>query len=61
MVEVVGTCKVCGGNIVKETYLVRNYDVPIIYGPGSRHNPTHREQYKYYCAKCGILYEFVPE
>lgn len=56
IMAVVGTCKVCGGNIIEDiqTVKINSWDPPI-YGPGSKDQYSQRVV-GYYCESCKIKY-----
>jgi len=56
-----GICRVCKGTIIEST--VYEYDPmtgPPVIGPGYKRQ-QHKVSKGFYCEKCGIKYQFIPD
>jgi len=59
--EIVGSCMVCKGDIIKDVATEFNpMSGPLIIGPGSRQQFSEVLR-GYYCTGCGLKYQFPPQ
>ena len=56
--EVVGKCRVCGGQVIGLAYEKFSSPLPPIIGPGSKNQYSTVNEF--YCESCGVMYRFPP-